>query len=110
MRKKDRYLKMVEWSEEDGCYVGTAPGLIIGGVHGKDEAKVFARLSKAVTEAIALLEKEGRPLPEPTANRSFSGKILLRLPPLLHKSIAVKALQAGESINKYIQHRLTALL
>ena len=40
-KKNDRYLKVVEWSEEDGCYVGTAPGLILGGVHGKDEVKVF---------------------------------------------------------------------
>ena len=34
MKKRDRYLKMVEWSEEDRCYVGTCPGLMLGGVHG----------------------------------------------------------------------------
>lgn len=26
MKKSDRYLKIVEWSEEDQCYVGTCPG------------------------------------------------------------------------------------
>ena len=30
MKKSDRYLKIVEWSEEDQCYVGTCPGLMLG--------------------------------------------------------------------------------
>jgi predicted HicB family RNase H-like nuclease len=105
---KDKYLKIVEWSEEDQCYVGTAPGLIIGGVHGKNEAKVFAELSEAVDEAIHLLKKDGSPLPKATANRKFSGSLLLRIPPSLHKLLAIKALKAGESINKFIQKNLEA--
>ena len=36
MKASDRYLKIVEWSDEDGCYVGTCPGLMLGGVHGDD--------------------------------------------------------------------------
>jgi len=34
MKNSDRYLKIVEWSEEDQCYVGTCPGLFYGGCHG----------------------------------------------------------------------------
>jgi hypothetical protein len=41
MKASDRYLKVVEWSEEDQCYVGSCPGLMIGGVHGDDEAEVY---------------------------------------------------------------------
>ena len=37
MKAGDRYLKIVEWSEEDQCYVGTCPGLMLGGIHGDDE-------------------------------------------------------------------------
>lgn len=107
-KKSDRYLKVVEWSEEDGCYVGTAPGLILGGVHGKDEVKVFKKLCQVVDEVLTLLEKEGRPFPPPTADKKYSGKILLRIPPALHKVLAVKALKEGESINKVIQHQLKA--
>lgn len=68
MKKKisDRYLKVVEWSEEDGCYIGTAPGLMIGGVHGKQQSKVFAELCEAIEESIQLLKKEGRLLPKST--------------------------------------------
>ncbi|HBF12314.1 MAG TPA: hypothetical protein DDW49_02830 [Deltaproteobacteria bacterium] len=31
-KKNNQYLKIVEWSDEDGCYVGRAPGLILGGI------------------------------------------------------------------------------
>ena len=58
-RKDARYLKIVEWSEKDRCYVGTSPGLVVGGVHGKDQRKVFAELCDVVEEAVDLLEKEG---------------------------------------------------
>jgi predicted HicB family RNase H-like nuclease len=95
-----------EWSEKDGCYIGTAPGLILGGIHGKDEWKVFKELCQAVEEAIQIFEKEGHPLPAPTANKKYSGKILLRIPPDLHKALAIKALKEGQSVNKVIQHRI----
>ena len=36
---KNNYLKIVEWSEKDQCFVGTAPGLILGGVHGNNQKK-----------------------------------------------------------------------
>lgn len=110
MKKKtgDKYLKIVEWSDEDGCYIGTAPGLVIGGVHGKDQARVFARLCSTVEEAILLLKREGRPLPKPTIDKKCSGKILLRIPSELHKVLAIKAVQAGESVNKLIQQELEA--
>jgi predicted HicB family RNase H-like nuclease len=105
-KKSDQYLKIVEWSKKDGCYVGTAPGLILGGVHGKDEEKVFKQLCQACEEAIKLLEKEGRPLPEPTTNKKYSGKVLLRISPDLHKALVMKALKEGESVNKVISRQL----
>lgn len=105
-KTSDDYLKIVEWSEEDRCYVGMAPGLIIGGVHGRNQKKVFGELCEAVEEAIQILQKEGRPLPTATANKKYSGKIALRIPPPLHKTLAMKAFQEGESLNKLIQYEL----
>lgn len=106
MKKTDRYLKIVEWSRKDGCYVGTCPGLILGGIHGRNQAKVFSELCEAVEEAVRLLESEGRPLPPATAGKRYSGKIMIRIPPELHKKLAIQALKEGESINRLVQHRL----
>lgn len=63
MKASARYAKIVEWSEEDQCYVGSAPGLIYGGCHGADERAVFDHLCQIVEEAITIYQKDGKPLP-----------------------------------------------
>ncbi len=96
-----RYTKIVEWSEEDGCFVGSAPPLIGPCCHGKDEARVYAQLCEIVEEWIALLEGEGHALPEPLAAKKFSGNFVLRIDPALHRRLAARAFAAGESLNTY---------
>ena len=74
MKPSARYVKIVEWSDEDQCYVGSSPGLIYGGCHGDDEQQVFAELCQIVEEAIALYRKDGKPLPPATSGRDFANK------------------------------------
>jgi len=45
-----RYTKYVKWSDEDQCFIGRCPKLMLGGVHGDDKAKVRAELCDAVEE------------------------------------------------------------
>lgn len=75
MKESARYAKIVEWSEEDQCYVGSSPGLIYGGCHGADEEAVFAGLCQIVEEAITLYRTEGKPLPPATSGRDFANKM-----------------------------------
>ena len=69
MKDSARYAKIVAWSEEDGCYVGRAPGLVDGGCHGDDERAVFNELVEIVEEAVALYKADGKPLPPATSAR-----------------------------------------
>jgi len=75
MKESARYAKIVEWSDEDQCYVGSSPGLIYGGCHGHDEEAVFAELCHIVEEAIAVYHTDGRPLPPATSGRDFANKM-----------------------------------
>lgn len=72
MKRSAAYSKIVKWSEEDQCFVGSCPGLFYGGCHGDDEKKVFVELCNLVDEVIELYRKDGRPLPPPIpiTNRS----------------------------------------
>jgi hypothetical protein len=63
MKDSARYVKIVEWSHEDQCYVGSSPGLIFGGCHGDDGKAVFDD------------RQERRPLPPPTWGRDFANKM-----------------------------------
>ncbi len=110
MKKSDQYLKIVEWSEEDQCYVGSCPGLMIGGVHGKNEAQVYKQLCQVVREWIKIHEKDEVPLPPATAGKEFSGKFMLRPGKSLHRSIAIAALRQGESLNNFCIKALEAVL
>ena len=104
--KAVRYMKIVEWSDEDECFVGTCPGLMFGGVHGNDEAKVYAELCHAAEEVIELMACEGHRLPPATAKKKFSGKVLLRLEPAVHQRIALQARASGESLNAFVTRKL----
>jgi len=75
MQENARYVKLVEWSEEDGCYVGSAPGLIYGGCHGEDEKAVFEQLCQIVEEAVSLYQAEGKQLPSPTSGQDLANKM-----------------------------------
>lgn len=75
MKDSAKYVKIVEWSEEDQCCVGSAPGLIYAGCHGPDEQRVFEELCQIVEEAIELYRQEGKPLPPPTAGRDYANKL-----------------------------------
>lgn len=75
MKESARYVKIVEWSEDDQCYVGSSPGLIYGGCHGENEREVFDELCRIVDEAIVLYRADGQPLPPPTSGRDFVNKM-----------------------------------
>lgn len=74
MSDSARYIKIVEWSQEDGCFVGQCPGVIGPCCHGEDEAAVYAELCQIVDEWIASMKQDGKPLPQPTAGTDVAEK------------------------------------
>ena len=76
MKDSARYVKIVEWSEDDQCYVGSAPGLIYGGCHGNDEREVFAELCQIVEDVIETYKVDGKPLPPATAGHDYANRVL----------------------------------
>ena len=101
MNKRNRYLKVVEWSDEDQCFIGRVPGLALGGIHGDDECEVYEQLCKLTDEWIAIHEADGAPLPAATAGRSYSGKFNLRVGEELHERLTIESLKVSESLNSY---------
>lgn len=75
MIESARYVKIVGWSDEDGCFAGSCPGLAYGGCHGNDEKTVFAKLCQIVEETIALYKKDGRKLPPSKADEDLANNL-----------------------------------
>ncbi|REJ72803.1 MAG: hypothetical protein DWQ34_28195 [Planctomycetota bacterium] len=76
MKESARYVKIVEWSEEDQSFVGSCPGLFYGGCHGDDERAVFAELCEIVDETVELYKQDGKPLPPPTSGKDYANKMV----------------------------------
>lgn len=97
MNKGSQYLKIVEWSVEDRCFVGRVPGLALGGIHGKNEKKVYEKLCDLVDEWIEIYGEDNSPLPPPTAGKHYSGKFNLRVGEDLHERLAIESMKVSES-------------
>jgi predicted HicB family RNase H-like nuclease len=103
------YLRIVEWSPEDRCFVGSAPPLIGPCCHGATEQSVLRQLKRIVEDWIRMRDAEGIVLPPPQGSTSYSGRFLLRVPPPVHQALALKARAAGKSLNSYCAERLAQL-
>jgi len=75
MKDSDQYAKIVEWSVEDQCYVGSCPGLMLGGCHGDNELAVFEELCHVVDEILQLYREDGKALPPATAGRDLVNQL-----------------------------------
>ena len=105
MKTKD-FMKVVEWSEEDSCFIGSAPPLIGHCCHGKTEEDVYRQLAVIVPDVIETYKRRGFALPEATANKRYSGKFLVRMNPEVHKAAAIRAMLERRSLNSYIEAAL----
>ena len=76
MKDSTKYAKIVEYSNEDSCYIGSCPGLFYGGCHGDDEQEVFNELCLLVEETIVLYKKDNKELPPSTSDKDYANKML----------------------------------
>lgn len=98
------YAAKVEYSEDDGCFVGHIAGIRdIVGFHGKSVRELRAAFVEAVEDYLATCDRLGQ-----SPNRPYSGKFQLRLAPEIHARAAMTAEAEGKSLNTWaadvIQH------
>ena len=76
MSESAKYIKIVEWSDEDECFIGYCPGIIGPCCHGDNEIEVFRQLCEIVDELLAYRQKKNKPLPQPTIGRNLEELLL----------------------------------
>lgn len=75
MADGNKYTKIIEWSEQDNCYIGSCPELFYGGCHGDNEIEVFTELCQIVEETIRLFQKDNKPLPQPRTGKELVNSV-----------------------------------
>lgn len=75
MNDSARYIKIVEWSDEDHCFIGQCPGVVGQCCHGNNEVEVYAELCQIVDESLEILKQDSKPLLPPTVGQGIAEKI-----------------------------------
>ena len=101
-RDGDHYTYRVTWSDEDGEHVGLCAEFPSLSWLAKTPEAALQGVRSLVAEVVADLKKNGEVIPEPIAERGYSGKFLVRIPPASHRNLALKAAEAGVSLNRLV--------
>jgi predicted HicB family RNase H-like nuclease len=104
--KNDKYAYRVIWSEQDKEYIGLCaefPGL---SWLAKTPEAAFKGIRKVVAESVHIMKIDSEPIPEPLSDKKYSGKFSVRIPPDIHRDLAIQAAESGISINRLVSAKL----
>lgn len=105
--RNDRYTYRVTWSEDDQEYVGLCAEFpSLSWLTGSPEAALRG-IRRVVADVVAEMTEAGETVPEPFASRKFSGKFMIRVPPDVHRDLAIEAAESGVSLNRLATVKLS---
>ena len=105
--KNDRYTYRVTWSDDDNEYVGLCAEFpSLSWLAGTPETALKG-IRKVVAEIVEDLKSEGETVPTPIAGKKYSGKFIVRIPPEVHRKLAIQAAESGVSLNRLASSKLS---
>ena len=102
----DKYTYRVMWSEDDGEHVGLCAELPSLSWLAKSPEAALKGIRKVVAQALKDMKRHKEPIPEPLAERKYSGKFMVRVPPEVHRELAIEAQEQNVSLNRLISVKL----
>jgi len=105
--KKDYYTYQVTWSEDDDEYAGLCvefPGL---SWLAKTPESALKGIRDVVADVVKDMKANNELIPEPIATRHYSGKFMVRVPPDVHRTLAIQSAEAGVSLNRLASSKLS---
>lgn len=106
MSNAEHYTYRVAWSPEDEEYVGTVAEMASLSWLEPTQEAAFKGIRQLVTDIIEDMKETGEIPPEPLVDRKYSGKFQVRIPPELHRQLAIEAAEQNVSLNRLASKRL----
>jgi predicted HicB family RNase H-like nuclease len=107
-RKTDHYTYRVTWSAEDGEHVGLCAEFPSLSWLAPTPEAALAGIRKMVRAAVKDIEADGDVAPVPLAVKRYSGEFRVRIPPEVHRSLALQAAEQGVSLNRLASAKLSS--
>ncbi len=102
----DRYTYRITWSAEDGENVGLCAEFPLLSWLAPSPEKALSGIKRLVREVVSDMQAAGEAPPEPLADKAYSGRFLVRVPPEMHRALAMRAAEEGVSLNRLVSARL----
>ena len=102
----EHYTYRVTWSADDGEFIGLCAEFPLLSWLASSQEDAFSGIRKLVAESVADMEANGEQPPEPMADRAYSGKFMVRVPPETHRALAIRAAEEGVSLNRLVSAKL----
>jgi len=106
MLKNDHYTYRVTWSEEDGEYIGLCAEFPSLSWLASEPEAALQGIRQVVADVVVDLQANGEPIPEPLSVKKYSGRFMVRVPPELHRQLALEAAESGVSLNRLASDKL----
>ena len=105
--KNDHYTYRVTWSSSDDEYVGLCAEFPSLSWLAKTPESALKGIRELVADIIEDMKKSGEEVPQAIAGKNYSGKFMVRVPPEVHRNLAIQAAESGVSINRLVSSRLS---
>jgi predicted RNase H-like HicB family nuclease len=105
--KNDRYTYRVTWSEDDQEYVGLCAEFPSLSWLDQTPESALMGVREIVEGVIKDMQNTGEEIPQPIAGKRYSGKFMVRVPPEVHRNLAIQASESGVSLNRIVGSKLS---
>lgn len=102
----DHYTYRLTWSADDGEHVGLCAEFPSLSWLAPTQAEALEGIRQIVADVVADMKANGEPVPQPLAEKRYSGEFRVRIPPELHRALAMQAAEQGISLNRLASAKL----
>ena len=102
----DKYTYRVTWSDEDGEFVGLCAEFSSLSWLAASPQAALKGIRSVVSDCTKDMIENNEDIPKPIAIRQYSGKFMVRIPPEVHRQLAMEAAESGVSLNRVASAKL----
>ncbi len=102
------YTYRVTWSPEDNEHVALCAEFPSLSWLAKTPESALKGIQKVVAEVVSDMQASGEAVPDALAEKKYSGEFRVRIPPMVHRQLALMAAEQGVSLNRLASAKLAA--
>ena len=102
----NHYTYRITWSAEDNEHIGLCAEFPSLSWLAPTPEKALSGIRRVVAEVVDDMKASGEPVPDALAEKTYSGRFMVPIPSLVHRTLATEAAEQGISINRLVSAKL----